>query len=56
LIEGKHRLFVLVVPLDQKIEGPAVREHLFTPPAKPAPREHEGEQEKPNKTVDAVYS
>ena len=42
MIEGKHRLFVLVVPFNQKIESPALREHLFASPAKPAPREHEG--------------
>ena len=56
MIEGKYRLFVLVVPFNQKVKGPALREHLFASPAKPAPREREGEQKKPDKTVGSVCS
>jgi len=55
-IISNHHLFTLIEPFDQKVEGPALREHLFASPAESAPRKYEEEQEKPNKTVDAVYS
>ena len=51
MIEGKYRLFVLVVPFNQKVKGPALREHLFASPAKPARREHEGDQKEPDKVT-----
>lgn len=48
---GDQRVFTLVEPLDEEVEGPALRGDLFASPAEPAPRKRGGGQKQQNESA-----